>query len=176
MKRLVAYTWPDQPQLVEPLVNAIRMVQNEQPPVRQGDAVETLPSLLSDVAPSVSPCVVASWVLGHMGQDKTRQFLEILANFGRTQRPIACVIIDRGSSLAPSFPNFPSLLEAEDSHNGRLALIVADEAGLRLDVLAEVEPQGLFMRWIDPKTALRTTELSEPSRSTIGNALSADGR
>ena len=83
LRWLLACVWPDQADRRERLEAAVKVARRVGPQVIAGDAVDDLPRAL-DALPSGHRVVTTSWVLNYLPEARRTQFVQTLAELGRS--------------------------------------------------------------------------------------------
>jgi hypothetical protein len=139
---LLACVWPGTGR-IDRAARAIEMGQADPPPVVQGDALETLPTVLDGVDEG-RIVVLNSWSFSYFSIEQRQKYVELLAEVGR-HRPLAWVTMDTPGIVEPLANVAPPIGSSETD---MLTGVVFDgEQPLHAEALAYVQSHGRSMAW-----------------------------
>jgi hypothetical protein len=140
---LLACVWPGTGRF-QRAARAIELAQADPPPVRQGDALATLPEVLAEVGEG-RVVVFNSWSFSYFSVEQRHGYVELLAAAGRS-RPVVWLCMDA--------PGVVQLLDGEEvpqpgSMENDVVSCVTFNGGSppRAEVLAFVQSHGRSMDW-----------------------------
>jgi len=140
---LEACVWPDQADRFHRLRAAIALATASPPPLRHGDAVESLAHGIAEVGRDGHPVVTNSWVLNYLSP---RERLDYLAELDRVgaERDLSWVFAE-SPELVPELPIVATSLET-----GVTALTIARwRNGIRsVETVATCHPHGYWINWL----------------------------
>jgi hypothetical protein len=144
---LLACVWPDTGRL-DRTAASIRLAQEDLPTVLEGDAVETLPSVLDHLEDGTTAVVVTSWAFAYFALDQRRLFTELLADASR-RRPVAWLSADGAGTVDGIAER--SLTEPDsDAQAHVLGAVLFDDGVPDPTLLAVVQQHGAWIDWRAP--------------------------
>ena len=143
---LLACVWPDTGRLARTEAS-IRLAQADLPTVLEGDAVESLPSVLDGLEDGTAAVVVTSWAFAYFSTDQRRRFTELLGDASH-RRPVAWLSAD-GAGTVEGVAE-PALTDASGAQAHVLGAVLFDDGVAQPNLLAVVQQHGGWIDWRAP--------------------------
>jgi hypothetical protein len=139
---LLACTWPDTGRMARTAA-AIETTRRLHPRVRAGDALSTLPGVLTEVSRTAVPCVFTTWALAYLGRGERSRMMDILTDVGR-RRPLAWVTVE-----APGVVEGVEAVDPPDhgTDPSALAAIFFGPRGTERVLLGYCQHHGAWLDW-----------------------------
>ena len=132
---LRALVWPDQPWRAELLLAAIRLAQDNPPPLRRGDALELLEGAAAEAPRDAELCIYSSFTVYQFLPAQRARLESVVAAVARA-RPVHRLALEW-------FPGERPYLDLESRQDGTLTRTR----------LAAAHEHGAWLEWLDPASA-----------------------
>jgi hypothetical protein len=140
---LLACVWPDSGRL-DRTAASIRLAQNEKPPLRAGDAIDTLPVVLAALPPDTTALVVTTSAFAYLTMEDRPRFVELMQDASRT-RAVAWL-----SSEEPGVVEaFAGEVSPDDDHAhfDLVGAMTFDGGETEAHMLGYAHKHGLWLDW-----------------------------
>ncbi|MEM9039726.1 MAG: DUF2332 domain-containing protein [Actinomycetota bacterium] len=145
---LRACCWPDQVDRFERLDAALAMAVDDPPTIVEGDAVDTVESVVESVGTvgsvvtDVVPVVTTSWVLNYLPGERRAAFVETLDRIGRS-RDLAWVFAE-APTMTRELPHAPDQLA---DFTTALTTVTWNDGERAVRHLGLCHPHGYWIHW-----------------------------
>ncbi len=142
---LLACVWPDTGRLARTRA-AVELARHDPPTVRQGDAVELLPSVLDDLHPAAVRVVCTTWSFSYFSIEQRGAFEDLLAEASK-RGPVAWLCAD-GRGVSSSLAERAG--RSGEPADQLLGFDLFDDGDRESILLARVHPHGSWLEWCAP--------------------------
>ena len=140
---LVSCVWIDQHDRIERLAAAIELARRFPAPVRQGDAVASLPDTIAEAPADIHLVVLTTWVAFYLDGRERLAFTEALAGAGR---PVTWLSLEHPGVVDLPAPPTPREAQIVPSVLGAVSF-PGDGRPPNREVLGWAHPHGRWLDW-----------------------------
>lgn len=140
---LEACVWPDQADRFHRLRAAIGLATTSPPPLRRGDAIDSLAAGVADVGEHGHPVVTNSWVLNYLSPQERLEYVAELDRIG-AERELSWVFVE-APELVPELPIVTGALRTDVT---TLTIARWRDGVRRSETVATCHPHGYWINWL----------------------------